>query len=103
MIYINFLEKVDENGSKRLKKMEMKTKKQKQREINILAKTIILPIIIGFALVYANITIAFFKIIGWILLIFGILSGSLYLFKLYRIHKEKVKKTKEELLKLIKK
>ena len=79
----------------------METKKQKQREIDILIKTSILPIIIGFALVYSRITIIFLNIIGWALLMIGISFGLLYLFKLYKNHKEKIKKTKEELLKLI--
>ena len=80
--------------------MTEKTNKQKQQDFDLLIKTIILPLVIGFALVFSGITMTLFKVIGWCLLIFGILTGSLYLFKLSRIHKEKIKKTKEELLKL---
>ncbi len=52
--------------------------------------TCLLPLIIGFALVYAKISMKIFNLIGWALLIFGILTGSGYLFKLYKTHKEKV-------------
>ncbi len=83
--------------------MTEKTEKQKQHEIDMLIKTIILPLVIGFALVFSGITMTIFNIIGWCLLIFGILTGSFYLIKLYETHKEKVKKTKEELLKIFKK
>ena len=83
--------------------METKTKKQKQQETDTLIKITILPLIIGFALVWADITMTIFNVIGWALLIFGILTGSSYLVKLYNAHKEKIKKTKEELLKMVKK
>lgn len=74
------------------------------KEVNIRwAEIILIPLIVGFALVYANMTMILFKVIGWILFIFGILSGSVYLFKLYKIHQEKIKKYKEEFFKIFKK
>ena len=86
-----------------MRETELKTKKEKQREFDLLTKAVILPLIIGFSLVYAKLSIVIFTVIGWVLLAFGILFGSLYLLKLYHTHKERIQKTKEELLQLVKK
>ena len=77
--------------------MTAKTKKQKERELIQIQNTILLPLIIGFALVVAGITMVIFKAIGWVLLIWGISSGSFYLFKLYKEHKKKIDEKKKEL------
>ncbi len=69
----------------------MKQQKQnKKDEVDYWTKICLLPLIIGFALVVAGITNFIFKVIGWVLLIFGLLTGSIYLFKIYKTHKEKI-------------
>ncbi len=50
----------------------------------------LIPLIIGFALVVSNISMKIFNVIGWVLLLFGMLTGLGYLFKLYKIHEKKV-------------
>ena len=60
-------------------------------------RTSLMPILIGGSLVITNISMIIFKVIGWILLIFGLSTGSLYLFKLYKAHKEKILKFLREL------
>ncbi len=55
-------------------------------------RTCLLPLIIGFSLVVANISMIIFKVIGWILLSFGIITGLLY-----------IKTNKEKILKFLRK
>ncbi len=55
-------------------------------------RTSLMPILIGGSLVITNISMILFKVIGWVLLIFGLATGSLYLLKLYKAHKEKILK-----------
>ena len=76
-------------------------KKKKQEELDTWLKVIFLPLIIGFALVFSGITMVLFKIIGWALFLFGIFAGLGYLFKLYRTHKEKIQKAKEDVLSVV--
>lgn len=52
----------------------------------------LLPLIIGFALVYTNVGMVIFRIIGWILLVIGSITGAFYLFDLYQTHREKIRK-----------
>ncbi len=53
-------------------------------------KICLLPLIIGFSLVYANLSMVIFRIIGWILLVIGSITGAFYLFDLYITHREKI-------------
>ncbi len=74
----------------------------KKQKDDLWIKICLLPLIIGFALVYANMSIKIFNLIGWALLLFGIITGSGYLLKLYKANKEKVWKILKK-LKLVKK
>ena len=76
-------------------------KKKKQEELDTWLKVIFLPLIIGFALVFSGITMVLFKVIGWILFLFGIFAGLAYLLKLYGTHKEKIQKAKEDVLSVV--
>lgn len=82
---------------------KLKTKKEKKIESDLLIRGTILPLVIGFALVWADITRTIFNIIGWGLLIFGCAGAFFYLRRVYLRHEETIKKTKEELLKMVKK
>lgn len=77
-------------------------KKKKQDELEMWLKVIFIPLIVGVSLVAAPINMVLFKVIGWVLMIFGIFAGLAYLFKLYGIHKEKIQKAKEEILSAVK-
>ncbi len=83
-----------------MNKEEIKEAKKKHTEKIIWMKVIFLPLVVGFSLVYAKINMPLFRLIGWFLLIFGILSGSLYLFMLYKTHEENIKKGKERILEM---
>ncbi len=83
---------------KKQEKEEMAKRKKKQDELEMWLKTIFIPLVVGFSLVAAPINMVLFKVIGWVLLIFGIFAGLAYLLKLYGIHKEKIQKAKEEIL-----
>ncbi len=64
----------------------------------------LIPLLIGFSLVVAKISMFIFKVIGWFLLIFGMLTGLFYLIKLYRANGEKIIKFLEGIkLKLLRK
>ena len=69
----------------------------KQNENDLWIKICVLPLVIGFSLVIANITMFIFKVIGWFLLILGIITGAFYVFKLYKAHREKILETLRKL------
>ena len=79
-------------------KEKLKERKKKQDEQEMWLKIIFIPLVVGISLVAAPISMVLFKVIGWVLMIFGIFAGLAYLFKLYGIHKEKIQKIKEEVL-----
>ncbi len=62
----------------------------KRKETDHWIRTSLMPMIIGGSLVIANISMIIFKVIGWVLLIWGIGIGALYLYKLYKANKEKI-------------
>ena len=63
----------------------------KKQKNDLWIKICLLPFIIGFALVVADMSMMIFKMIGWVLLIFGIITGLGYLRKLYKTHEEWIK------------
>ncbi len=64
-------------------------KKQREEQDHYL-RTSLVPLIVGFSLVIAKINMIIFKVIGWILLVWGLGTGGLYL---YKEHKEFILKT----------
>ena len=71
--------------------------KPQKNENDLWIKICVLPLVIGFSLVIANITMFIFKVIGWFLLILGIITGAFYIFKLYKAHREKILETLRKL------
>ncbi|KKN39994.1 hypothetical protein LCGC14_0737650 [marine sediment metagenome] len=76
----------------------------KQNKPSILSdfwlKICLLPLVIGFALIIAGITITIFKVIGWLLFFWGLVWGLIYVYNfLYKPHKEKVDEFKYKVLK----
>ncbi len=62
----------------------------KRKEADHWIRTSLLPLIIGFSLVVSKISMIVFKVIGWVLFVWGVGTGYLYLFKLYKENKEEV-------------
>ena len=79
-------------------KEKLKERKKKQQEQEMWLKVIFIPLVVGISLVATPISMVLFKVIGWVLMVFGIFAGLAYIFKLYGIHKEKIQKIKEDVL-----
>ncbi|GAH80087.1 unnamed protein product [marine sediment metagenome] len=63
---------------------------KKQKKDDSWIRICLLPLIVGFSLVISKISMKLFKIIGWVLLIWGIAIGLLYLLRWYKANKKKV-------------
>jgi len=94
--YPHHLDNPEDNPE--LRKEESSSRKKKQQEKEMWLKIIFIPLVVGISLVATPINMVLFKVIGWVLMIFGIFAGLAYLFKLYGIHKEKIQKIKEDVL-----
>ena len=64
-------------------------KKQREEQDHYL-RTSLVPLIVGLSLIIAKINMIIFKVIGWILLVWGLGTGGLYF---YKEHKETILKT----------
>ena len=64
----------------------------KQKTDDSWIRICLIPLLIGFSLVVTKITMIVFKVIGWVLLIWGLAIGSVYLFRLYKTHREEILK-----------
>lgn len=90
--------------AKETKKQDKKVldeRKKKQQEQEMWLKTIFIPLVVGISLVATPINMVLFKVIGWVLMMFGIFAGLAYLSKRWGINKEKILKTKEEILEVV--
>ena len=72
-------------GCGKMRKIDLKRK-----EADHWIRTSLLPLIIGFSLIVSKISMIVFQVIGWILFVWGVGTGYLYLFKLYKENKEEV-------------
>ena len=64
----------------------------KQKRDDSWIRICLIPLIIGFSFVVTSVSMKFFKVIGWALLIWGLSFGAFYLFKLYKTHRKKILK-----------
>ncbi len=64
----------------------------KQKTDDSWIRICLIPLLIGFSLVVAKITMVIFKVIGWALLVWGLAIGSVYLFRLYKTHRKEILK-----------
>ena len=64
----------------------------KQNKMDMWVKICLLPLIIGGSLIIANISLKLFKILGWMLVSIGLVTGAFYLYELYKKHREKILK-----------
>ena len=69
--------------------VNLKQEKQKKEESALLIKGTLVPLMVGLALLY-NIPSGIFRIIGWLILIFGLFGGFFYLREIYLKHKERI-------------
>ena len=68
-----------------------KMKNNNKQKNDTWIKIFLLPFIIGFSLIYANISMRIFKLIGWFLFVFGIITGSYYAYDYYKNNKTKIR------------
>lgn len=63
---------------------------KKQNKSDLWIRICLVPLLMGGSLVISNISMIIFRVAGWILLIFGLVTGLFYLIKLYRTHRKKI-------------
>lgn len=70
--------------------VNLEQEKKKKEESALLIKGTLIPLVVGFALIY-NIPSGIFRIIGWVALVFGFCGGFFYLREIYLKNEERIK------------